>query len=248
MALAAARGHGFSVPSTVGQFLLAAVRRLLAGTLVALGVRLSRGLRLDPLMSNAISLATRFAAYLLGEQAHVSGVLAVVVAGLIVGYDAPRSASGASRLQTGAVWQLVDFLLEGLVSLLIGRQLPAVVRGLESYPATTIAVALSITLGVVLLVRPLWLLLTQSLPRSLHTQLGGSPEEGDSAADLDRRSARDDRNSRRLTRREVVVLSWSGPAASSAWPRSSRCRSPPPVASRFRTGICCCCAPSSSCW
>lgn len=210
VALTAARGHGFSVPSAVGQFVLAAVGGLLAGMLVALAERLLRGLGLDPLMSNAISLATPFAAYLLGEQAHVSGVLAVVVAGLIIGHDAPRSASGASRLQTGAVWRLVDFLLEGFVFLLIGQQLPAVVRGLESYPATTIAVALSITLGVVLLLRPLWLLLTQSLPRSLHTRLGGSPEEHDSAAEVGRQSARDDRNARRLTGREVVVLSWSG--------------------------------------
>ena len=100
-------------------------------------------------------------------------MLAVVVAGLIVGHHTPRSASGASRLQTSAVWRLVDFLLEGFVFLLIGQQLPAVVRGLAKYDTSTIVIAVAITVGVVLLLRPLWLLLTQSLPRSLHTRLGG---------------------------------------------------------------------------
>ena len=68
-------------------------------------------------------LATPFAAYLAGEKAHVSGVLAVVIAGLMASHDSPRGESGASRLQTDAVWRLVEFLLEGLVFLLIGQQL-----------------------------------------------------------------------------------------------------------------------------
>ena len=143
-----------------------------------------------------MSLATPFVAYLVGEQIHVSGVLAVVVAGLIVGHDTPRSASGASRLQTNAVWRLVDFLLEGFVFLLIGQQLPAVIRGLREYDVSTVIIAVVVTVGVVLVVRPLWLLLTQSVPRSLHLRLGGDPESGRIAA--------------KLTGREVIALSWAG--------------------------------------
>jgi CPA1 family monovalent cation:H+ antiporter len=131
-------------------------------------------------------------------------VLAVVVAGLIIGHHRPRSASGASRLQTSAVWRLVDFLLEGFVFLLIGQQLPAVVRGLAAYDGSTIAAAVAISVGVVLLLRPLWLLLTQSLPRSLHTRLGGDPDDPDAGTRLR------DRFADRLSGREVVVLSWSG--------------------------------------
>ena len=80
--------------------------------------------------------------------------------------------SGASRLQTNAVWRLVDFLLEGLVFLLIGQQLPdghpgaGPVRELDDRARRVVSV------GVVLVMRPLWLLLTQSLPRSLHARLG----------------------------------------------------------------------------
>jgi len=203
VAVAAAAGDGFSVPAAFGLFLIAAAGGVAVGAVVAFAVRLlARPFTGDPLVSNAVSLATPFAAYLLGERIHVSGVLAVVVAGLIVGHQRPRSTSGASRLQTSAVWRLVDFLLEGFVFLLIGQQLPAVVRGLAKYDTSTIVIAVAITVGTVLLLRPLWLLLTQSLPRSLHTWLGGEgtvPEEG--AAD--RRSAR-------LNGREVAVLSWSG--------------------------------------
>jgi CPA1 family monovalent cation:H+ antiporter len=116
------------------------------------------------LLANTMSLATPFVAYLLGEEAHVSGVLAVVIAGLMAGHDAPSSETGASRLQTGAVWQLVDFLLEGFVFLLIGQSMPQVVAGLSDEPIGTVLAAAGATLAAVLLVRPLWLILTQLLP------------------------------------------------------------------------------------
>jgi CPA1 family monovalent cation:H+ antiporter len=199
VAVTAAQGDGFSTPAAVGQFLMAAVGGVLAGLAVAFGVRPLRRLRRDPLTSNAISLATPFVAYLLGESLHVSGVLAVVVAGLVIGHNNASWASGASRLQTNAVWRLVNFLLEGFVFLLIGQQLPAVVRGLDEYSAGTVVTASLITVGGMLLVRPLWLLLTESLPRSLHTRLGSTDETGDPARPV-----------RRLSGREIVVLSWAG--------------------------------------
>jgi monovalent cation/hydrogen antiporter len=162
-------------------------------------------------MANAVSLASPFGAFLLAEEIHVSGVLAVVIVGLIVGHHMPRAGSGATRLQIRAVWRLVDFLLEGFVFLLIGQQLPEVVRGLRQYAVSTIVIAVAITVGVVLLLRPLWLVLTQSLPRSLHTRLGGEASDGDAVgADPNRRTARQIRGSERLTGREVVAISWSG--------------------------------------
>jgi CPA1 family monovalent cation:H+ antiporter len=209
VAVTAASGRGFSLPSAVGEFVLAAAGGALVGALVA-GVRLLRPLGRDPMIANAVSLATPFLAYLIGQSVHVSGVLAVVVAGLIVGHSAPRSATSASRLQTSAVWRLVDFLLEGVVFLLIGQQLPEVVRGLSQYGTSTVVIAAVTTVGMVLLLRPLWLLLTQSLPRSLHTRLGGdTPGEGDNGS-LARRTTRQERNARRLSGREVLVLSWAG--------------------------------------
>ncbi|WIM96952.1 Na+/H+ antiporter [Actinoplanes oblitus] len=193
-----ATGHeDFSVKATVGEFVLAAAGGVLVGWAVAWVVRFLRVLRADPLTANAISLVTPFTAYLLGEHLHVSGVLAVVVAGLIIGHDTPRYATGASRLQTSAVWRLIDFLLEGVVFLLIGQQMRTVLQGLGRYGTGTIVVALSVTLGVVLLLRPLWLVLTQLLPRSLHTRLGGEDDSGTV-------------QEKSLSGKESAVLSWAG--------------------------------------
>ncbi len=144
-------------------------------------------------MLNALSLATPFTAYLIGEELHVSGVLAVVITGLMVGHDTPRAVSGSSRLQTAAVWRLVDFLLEGFVFLLIGQQLPEVIRGLNEYPTSTVLTAAGVCVGTVLLVRPLWLVFTQSLPRALHMRLGSK-----------------DRENENLTAPEVLVMTWAG--------------------------------------
>jgi CPA1 family monovalent cation:H+ antiporter len=163
----------------------------------------------DVLTANAISLATPFVAYLAAEKISASGVLAVVVCGLIVGHDSPRTETGASRLQTRAVWHLVNFLLEGIVFLLIGQQLPTIVHGLGHYRLSTIIVAVVVTVAVVLLARPLWLLLTQLLPRPLHTRLvnvAGTASDG--AAPTDRRQR--NHNSEQLSWREVFVLSWAG--------------------------------------
>lgn len=194
VAVTAATSGGFSLGSAALRFVLAAAGGLVVGVVVGFVVRLLRSAVREPVLVNSISLATPFAAYLLGEELHVSGVLAVVVAGLMIGHDTPRFTSGASRLQTSAVWRLVDFLLEGFVFLLIGQQIAPVVRGLSAYSTSTIVVAAAVSLGVVLLLRPLWLIVTQSLPRALHTRLGGA-------------TTRDDR---RLTGREVLVLSWAG--------------------------------------
>ncbi|MFD6638527.1 Na+/H+ antiporter [Micromonospora chalcea] len=211
VAVAAAVGGEFSFHAAVGQFVLAAAGGIAVGVVVARAKRLVRPLTADPLLSNAISLATPFVAYLLGEALHVSGVLAVVVAGLIVGHQTPQFGSGAARLQTNAVWRLVDFLLEGFVFLLIGQQLPAVVRGLRQYDTSTIVIAVAVSVGVVLLLRPAWLILTQWLPRSLHTRLGGVAEQDDTDPPGGaRRAGQAERNARGLTAREVVALSWSG--------------------------------------
>jgi Na+/H+ antiporter len=199
VAIAAAQGDGFSAPGAVVQFLVAAVGGVAVGMLVAVGVRPLRRLRTDPLSSNAISLATPFVAYLLGEALHVSGVLAVVIAGLVIGHHNPSWASGATRLQTNAVWRLVDFLLEGIVFLLIGQQLPSIIDGLGAYEPSTIWTASLITVAVVLLLRPLWLWLTEHLPQSLHMRLSQDADDEPGAHEPGR-----------LTGKEIVALSWAG--------------------------------------
>lgn len=67
VAVAAVRGDGFSAPAAFGQFLLSSVGGVVAGVVIANGVRPLRRVRRDPLASTALSLATPFAAYLLAE-------------------------------------------------------------------------------------------------------------------------------------------------------------------------------------
>lgn len=192
VAVAAAVGSGFSWAVASGQFVWAVVGGLAVGAAVAWAVRAARPLLTDPLIGNAVSLAAPFVAYLLAEEIGSSGILAVVVAGLMVGHDAGRDETGASRLQTSAVWQFVDFLLEGFVFLLIGQQLPGVLAGLRTEQELgTVAAAAAVTVGAVLVVRPLWLVLTQQLPAWVNSRLGKDPGE-------------------RLGTREIVALSWAG--------------------------------------
>ena len=194
VAAAAAVGGSFSLGAALGRLLLAAAGGLAVGMVVAVTIARVRSVLRDVLVENALSLATPFAAYLLADELHVSGVLAVVVTGLWLGYRNPALQSSQSRLQTRAVWRLVEFLLEGYVFLLIGQQLPTVVRGLRSYAPGTVVTAAAVTLAVVLLLRPAWLLATAHLPDRLHARLGGDRQRG----------------YRPLSGREVVALSWAG--------------------------------------
>lgn len=205
IAVTVAVGGSFSVGLAVGEFTLAALGGLVTGALVAALVQLLRRALTDPLSTNVVSLATPFAAYAVGEAAHTSGVLAVVVAGLVLGHQNPRLQTGASRLQTAAVWRLVNFLLEGFVFLLIGQQLPEVITSLGQYSIATTTAAAAITIGGVLTIRPLWLLGTQQLPRRLRTRLGSADDDGETGA-----AEPDQGLDQRLTVREITALSWSG--------------------------------------
>jgi CPA1 family monovalent cation:H+ antiporter len=182
LAVTAATGGGFSFGEAVGRFALAVVGGVACGLLVARLVVFLRGRVDDVLVQNAASLATPFVAFALAEAVDGSGVLAVVVAGLSLGGRRGERGSGASRLQTAAVWRIVEYLLEGYVFLLIGQQAPSIVDGLAAYETGTVVAATGVSVVIVLLVRPLWLGLVRLRTSTDHV----------------------------LTRREVVALSWAG--------------------------------------
>ncbi|RNI24382.1 hypothetical protein EFY87_05330 [Flexivirga caeni] len=148
MAVTAALTGTFSWMTTTGRFALTTAGGLPVGAGVAFLIQRVRPWLRDPLTADAVSLAAPFATYLLAEKIHGSGVLAVVTAGLVIGHNAGREETGAARLQTGAVWQLVEFILEGFVFLLIGQQLPDVLRALRPVPVGTLVTATIITVGV----------------------------------------------------------------------------------------------------
>jgi len=116
-----------------------------------------------------VSLLTPFAAYLLAERLGVSGVLSVVTAGLYLGRRMPELITFKTRLQAGPVWEMVEFLLNGFVFILIGLQLPAVLHALSGHDISIhrlVEYALVISIAVIL-VRMLWVFPAAYLPRLL---------------------------------------------------------------------------------
>src|SRR5205814_8847427 len=118
-----------------------------------------------------ISVRTPFAAYLPAQQLVVSGVLAVVSAGLYHGWRIPEMTTSRTRLQAGPVWQMIEFLLNGFIFLLIGLQLPEVLRHLSGHSmAELFSYAAAISVAVII-IRILWVFPATYLPRLLSKSL-----------------------------------------------------------------------------
>lgn len=114
-----------------------------------------------------LSLLSPYAAYLPAEWLHVSGVLACVTTGLYVGWKGPRMMSSYTRLESQAVWRMVTFLLNGLIFLITGLQLPVVLQGLQDYtPLALTGYALGI-IATAILVRLVYVFITAYLPTYL---------------------------------------------------------------------------------
>ena len=80
-------------------------------------------------MDTAISFLTPFAAFVAAEEIHASGVISVVVAGLLLGHKAPIIQTAQSRITERITWRTVAFVLENTVFLLIGLQLDWILAG-----------------------------------------------------------------------------------------------------------------------
>jgi len=112
----------------------------------------------NPLVETALTLLTPFIAYLSAEQFHMSGVLSVVSAGLVVAWKSPEIFTYQTRMRTRVVWDTLIFLLHGFVFILIGLQLPLIIKDLGNYPLWEIIVdGLLISLATII-VRIIWVL------------------------------------------------------------------------------------------
>lgn len=135
-AIAAEMTGKFSLWSATGDFVVMALGGLAAGVLVGLGFGLFRRRlvrwsgEVDPAAQVALLLLLPFAAYLLAEHFGVSGILAAVAAGMSMNYtDVMKGGYVATRMQSRAVWEMVEFTFNGMIFLLLGLQLPAIVDG-----------------------------------------------------------------------------------------------------------------------
>jgi Na+/H+ antiporter len=163
-AVAAVVTGAFSPGSAVAQLLLVSA----GGIAIGMGagwvvIWLERRLD-DPPIEIILSFLAPVAAYLAAETVHVSGVLAVVAAGLFAGRRSSRVFTAETRLRANTVWELVIFLVNGLIFILIGLQLPHVLSALTSWPIGNLlwyGGAISLT---VILVRIAWVFPSTYLP------------------------------------------------------------------------------------
>jgi monovalent cation/hydrogen antiporter len=148
--------HAFSWGGTATAFGISYVGGAAAGLLTAwLGMRARRLVR-NPLLENGISLLTPFVAFLMAEELRASGVLAVVVCGLMVSQYGPRVIGAQTRVQAEAFWRLAGFVLNGTLFVLVGLQLRGAVEGLSSTSLAEAAVQALLVAATVIGVRLLW--------------------------------------------------------------------------------------------
>lgn len=139
-AIAAGSG-GVSLIGATTDFMVAAAGGVLVGLLFFLVIGWVRKHFTEAVFDTGVSLLTPFAAFVAAEQIHASGVLAVVVAGLLLGHRAPVLQTAQSRISERVNWRTISFLLENTVFFLIGLQGRRIVRDV---------VAGDLSLGVVL--------------------------------------------------------------------------------------------------
>ena len=184
IAAAAVTAGAFSMWEAGLNFVAGSIGGILIGLAVGWTVLwVRRHVSQDPSVQNTISLLTPFFAYLPAEELHLnfgatgdirfSGVLAVVTTGLYLGRRATNVVSSRTRLQGYAAWELVTFLLNGLIFILVGLQLRTIVERLaeSEYSYTNLALyAILISLTVVL-VRMAWVFPATYLPRMLSRRI-----------------------------------------------------------------------------
>ncbi|MGU3434002.1 Na+/H+ antiporter [Actinomycetes bacterium M1A6_2h] len=151
-------------PWTIGfDFLLAAGGGILVGLVTFFVVAKIRRRLANPVLDTAISLVIPFAAYLVAEEIHASGVLAVVIAGLLLGHKAPILQSAQSRIAERMNWRTIAYILENAVFLLIGLQASWLLADVSksSLSAVTIVVVCASTLVAVIVLRMIWVYLAR---------------------------------------------------------------------------------------
>ncbi len=133
-------------------FVLVTVAGVGVGILVALGIySIHRWLPTSPNIDTALTLIAPYLMYLAAEEFHVSGVMAVVSGGLFISYRSHRIFSHTTRLQANGMWTTVSFILNGLVFILIGLELPTVIEGLGDYSlGQALGYALVISIAIII--------------------------------------------------------------------------------------------------
>ncbi|MCW2663037.1 MAG: Na+/H+ antiporter [Mycobacterium sp.] len=185
-------GAQVTPPDLVVRFIGSYLGGIAAGLLVGGLVTLVRK-RIDaPQEEGALSLLTPFAAFLLAQAMHCSGVVAVMVSALVLAYAGPLVIRARSRLAAFGFWDIATFLINGSLWVFVGIQIPGALRGVsgaEGGLRHAVYIALAVT-GVVIVSRIVWGEITTALLRL-----------------FDRRQVQ---RERRVDWRQRFVTAWAG--------------------------------------
>ncbi len=135
VAVAAVVSGSFSLAEAGLKFIWSGVGGLLIGLAAGLIIREVRRRVDDPPTEITISLLSGYAAYLPAEEIGVSGVIAAVTVGVYIGWHTPELTTPVTRLQGMAIWEVLTFLLNALLFLLVGLQLPSVIDNISGHSA-----------------------------------------------------------------------------------------------------------------
>src|SRR5262249_35183088 len=160
-------GSSFSPLSAAGAFALIVGGEIAWGLLVGWSALSLRRWAADPRVEMVLALLTPFAAFWVPEALGGSGVLATVTAGLFVSWNGPRHISPATRLQGFFVWDLVTYLIEGVIFLLMGLQAPVIMDQFDATQWKRLALAVAMVSAAIIIVRFIWVFAATYLPRWL---------------------------------------------------------------------------------
>ena len=177
LAVAAAVTGAFSPSQAALQFLLGGGGGIAIGVLIGVIVaRVHRVTRRVPVVANTVSLLTPFASYLLADHLGTSGVLAVVATGLYAARTVPKVIGAETRVQIYGTWTVVTFILESLVFILVGLELPNITRALDRLPLSTLLGEAAVVSLCVVLVRIAWVMPSTYIFRIFFRWLRGGHE------------------------------------------------------------------------
>ena len=159
----------------------------------------------DPPVEVVISVVLPFAAYLPADRLGLSGVLAVVAAGFVIGSRLGTILTPNSRILWLTTWKMIGFVLNGFVFVLIGMELPGILEGLGGRPLIETLGLAALVCVIVIVTRLAWVFASSFLPGSPRRVIAArDPQPGD-AADVRRRLGR--------AARRRVARGRAGPAA-----------------------------------
>jgi CPA1 family monovalent cation:H+ antiporter len=168
-AVAAALTGAFDAGQAAVSFVSLALGGVVAGIAFGWLVTFLLGRLRDPTLSDIASFLAAWAAYIVGEALHVSGVLATVACGLVMGWRQHAVLSAVTRTQALAVWNVIVFILESLIFILIGLSLRGVLLRLggDWHSILGLLPAAGAIIAAVIVTRFVWILPATYLPRAL---------------------------------------------------------------------------------